>query len=419
MTGAVTSYSGTTLTINATTTAGSGTHGLWMVSTQAITTVTYATTDQTPLLTLTEDVSHNVELSGIRFLWGTGAGEYYMITLNTGTGKPILIHDCYFEFDGEGSHIILNWQAGHRGVVWDSTFAGFPFAVAGTGIKVAQHSSTGSWTSASTMGAADTTGLNNIYIEDCDFHAMRNATDFDGNSRSVMRYCLFDNAGTGTHGADSGNYGVRHYEWYNNEFVFTNLNSESFALTWFFFLRGGTGVFTDNDIDNISSSWWGNKDEFSMAILNLNENWGPNPCWGADDPGVQYPCPRQVGLGYVTGSGTDGLDRTTDSVTYVGDSEPVYIWGNTGSTPTIAYSSGGGGCTNPDSAADYIVEDRDYFVGTAKPGYSKYTYPHPLRGEETPPVANPRNHTGPTGANSSIGIGMGGNSLTGGYSVGP
>ena len=34
-------------------------------------------------------------------------------------------------------------------------------------------------------------------------------------------------------------------------------------------------------------------------------------------------------------------------------------------------------CSSPDTASNYIVSGRDYIFG-AKPGYSPYTYPHPL-----------------------------------------
>jgi hypothetical protein len=86
-------------------------------------------------------------------------------------------------------------------------------------------------------------------------------------------------------------------------------------------------------------------------------------------------------MGRVTG--TAGYD----SITYVGDSEPAYIWNITGSAPRINVSDyGGNECTNPDTSANYIRSGRDYFVGTPKPGYQKYTYPHPLRSQSSPPT---------------------------------
>ena len=42
-----------------------------------------------------------------------------------------------------------------------------------------------------TMGSRDTTGLNNFYVEDCYF-AGAQCFDFDDNSRTVVRRCLFN-----------------------------------------------------------------------------------------------------------------------------------------------------------------------------------------------------------------------------------
>jgi hypothetical protein len=82
-------------------------------------------------------------------------------------------------------------------------------------------------------------------------------------------------------------------------------------------------------------------------------------------------------MGRVTGA------AGSDSITYKGDSEPLYIWNNTGqNTPSIGeYPDGqGDSCSGTqDFSSNYIVQNRDYFVGVPKPGYTKYTYPHPQR----------------------------------------
>ena len=82
------------------------------------------------------------------------------------------------------------------------------------------------WTTLSKWGATDTTGRNNFYFEDCDFHAYLNFLSNDDNSRTVLRHCVFDNAGMGTHGADSSPYGQRHFEIYDSEFVFNSTNGD-------------------------------------------------------------------------------------------------------------------------------------------------------------------------------------------------
>ncbi len=104
---------------------------------------------------------------------------------------------------------------------------------------------------------------------------------------------------------------------------------------------------------------------------------------------VDYHCPRQVGFGYVTGAGVDGFGRTLDENAglgwipggYVGDVEPLFVWGNSGAdcTPQIQ-GSGYNDATDPDLAQDYLIEGRDYVsTGTAKPGWTPAPYPYALR----------------------------------------
>jgi hypothetical protein len=114
-----------------------------------------------------------------------------------------------------------------------------------------------------------------------------------------------------------------------------------------------------------------------MTVYNLRYNSGPNPCW------TSYPVPRQVGFGRVTG--TAGLDRVG---VYSGDSEPAYIWNNTGNKLPIGISDfAPNQCPTTNASSAYIVSGRDYFIDVAKPGYSKFTYPHPLaRSTLSPPT---------------------------------
>lgn len=373
MTGTVVSYSGTTLTVNVTSTAGSGTHGLWVITTAALTTVVYSSSGT--MLTLNEDATHHVELSGVRFIVGSPSGtEKHMVDIHGSGGKPVLVHDCYFENNGNVCNIYFSVN---RGVIWNCSFPCFPFSMAAVALKMANHSQTTDWSTKSTMGTNDVNGAGNIYFEDCDFHGYLNCLDWDSNARAAMRYCIFNNAGTTTHGNDSSYYGVRHYQYYNNKFIFNDLGNATLPLNWWFFLRGGTGVFADNEMDNINSSWWGDKAEFQLAVLNLREAWGPYACWGAGIAGVQYPAPRQIGQGYVTGAGV-----TDPTWGYRGDSEPMYIWNNVGSY-SVSMANGGGSCTDADSSSDYIQSGRDYIINVPKPGFVKYTYPHPLRAMAT------------------------------------
>lgn len=371
MTGTVTSYSGTTLVMDITSVEGTGTHPVWMISTDAATTIVHNAAGSV-LLSLTEDLSHSVELSGVRFVNATGTNDF--VSMNrTANGKPILIHDMYFEAS-HGTQDAIQSDT-NQGVIWNCSFVALPYSGSQLAIHHAVSGSSDSWSQPSTMGAADTTGTNNLYIEDSDFHGWLNATDFDSNARSVMRRVLFNNAGFGTHGADTSNYGQRHFEFYDSEMTFDGFsNLQTLPIARGFYLRGGTGVIADNIINMPGGSDYPNKLGVDMTVMNLQRNGGPNPCWGANVAGIQYPAPRQVGMGRITGTAGN------DSITYTGDSEPLYIWNNAGSFTIGTTDFGGSDCASPDSTPSYVVGGRDYIVGTPKPGYVKYTYPHPLRG---------------------------------------
>jgi len=253
------------------------------------------------------------------------------------------------------------------------------------------------------MGTADVTGESNLYIEDNTFtKVLQAAIDVDDNCRVVIRHNVFDNSALGSHGADTSSVGGRHFELYDNTFTFTNFGecngSQTANVPFFFFLRGGTGVITNNTgLTDMSSCAWGNKPALNFTVMNLQRDAGPNPCWGAGTSGgSRYHAPRQIGMGRVTGAGKDGLGRATDSMTYVGDSEPLYIWDQSG--PLVVALSDYGP-SNADSCSgttdltrNYVVPGRDFFVdGTAKPGWTRFAYPHPLRVRAPSPPASPAN----------------------------
>jgi hypothetical protein len=384
MDGTVVSYSGTTLAMTVSATGGSGTNHRWLVSTAPTTVlVNNDTVASEALITVVESAQGRTEVSGIKIAAGTGsASDIAMVWASS--GNPILVHDCWMESSSNSGDLIFSTT--NRGVIWNCSFDSSPFSMAPLAL---QHkdvpSLTGSWNKPSTMGMADTTGTNNLYVEDSDFHAFLNAFDNDDNGRITVRHALFDNAGMGTHGADTSSIGQRHFEVYDSTFVFNAYtDGTTFNLNWWFYVRGGTFVVADNIMPAIVSQDYGTKPAFNMTVMNLQRNAGPDPCWGAGTSGgADYPAPRQVGMGRITGT------RGNDSMAYVGDSEPAYIWGITGPA-LIGLSDYGPGqpfsCAGStyDTSANYIVEGRDYFL-TQKVGYTKYTYPHPLRAGTTGP----------------------------------
>ena len=227
-----------------------------------------------------------------------------------------------------------------------------------------------SWTTSDGMGMNDTNGLKNIYIEDSTFNGGSNGVfDADDNSRIVVRHNSFiESGGFNSHGEDSSPYGLRHFEIYNNSFTFpdttcTNGNSSLSNISQYIWIRGGTGVIFNNSMANLTSSCWGDKSEVRLSIRGAEDDRPQGTC-----AQVAYPVPHQPGQNY------NGSNAFTD---------PIYFWGNTG---TIRID-GGWAWGNPCGFSwdTFFKWNRDGINsagtgGTAKPGYTAYTYPHPLIG---------------------------------------
>lgn len=379
MSGTVTSYNSGTgeLVMSISSSTGSnGTNGVWLFSTVSSTVIIANNTDF-PFVLASTSTTASPELSGIEFRRGTLNKAFVYAVGTTYSAKPGIVHDCWLRSDtisilGKGNRFLLynctlekptSSGAGDIGVSFDGRSAGDPSSVT-------------SWTEPSRWGADDTTLIDKVYIEDCDFHGYINeGTDFADNARAVVRHNLFHFSSVNTHGADTGDWGNRALEIYDNEFVWS---SNTLSPQWWIWIRGGTAVITDNITPNLTG-----KPTVKLSVLNLGDARGPNPGYGSGDGGIpQWPAPRQPGLGYVTGTGHDGFNRSADSIGYVGDLEPIYAWNN---TSVISVANNNLWIFNyvydvsdPDNVADYIREGTE-FKTTAKPGYVKTTYPHPLR----------------------------------------
>ncbi|MGH9688919.1 MAG: hypothetical protein ACRD5K_17710, partial [Candidatus Acidiferrales bacterium] len=374
----------------------------WLVSTVPQTVI--INNSSSTIFSVTEDSSFNTRLGNFKIQEGTGGGDG--VDFIAGGGKAIVLHDCWIEQgSGDSVHTAVN-----RGLIYNCSFDSTPFSMAPLAIHL-QPYDTSAWSTPSFWGASDTGGTHNFYLEKCVFAAYLNAEDNDEGARSVSRYSTFDNAGYGTHGADTSPIGQRYFEYYENVGVFNGYNDgTTFDMVWWFFVRGGTYVIWGNTLPALTSTDYGTKAGVNMTVMNLQRNTGTETsCWGAGftSGGQFYHAPRQVGMGYVTGLGTvtysllglvNAVTTTVGGYTaYVGDSEPAYIWGNSNVPLNNVGTSdyGGGGCTNPDTSANYIKLGRDYFNGsTVKPGYSPYQYPHPLEQDNQVVGSGPAAPTG-------------------------
>jgi hypothetical protein len=408
MQGTVTSLISGVLTMNITSTNGSGSTHRWLISTLPATIIT--NNSSSTLFSITEDTGFHTNLSGIQFAQGTGSGEVIQLFYASG-GQAILIHDNWIQ-QGSGESID---STTNRGVVWNNSFEGSTgnpgqlVTTAALRIKITSPASgQNAWTAASFWGNADTTGANNFYFETNDLHAYQAATDNDDNGRMVFRYNLVDHTEFSTHGADTSSYGQRYFEYYNNTGNYQGFSDGStfnLANGWIGLVRGGSFVIHDNTLPAISGGTdYGTKPDVKMTVMNLQRNGGPNACWGAGGtPGQYYYAPRQIGMGRVTGTGSThygSVSGSTDSITYVGDLETAYIWANSRQPLTNIsisdYGLGNGdscpGSPTPDATANYINNAQTNYSNssTAKPGYTPYTYPHPLTtggGTITSPLA--------------------------------
>src|SRR5437773_2102550 len=397
MEGAVTSYSGTTLVLNVTSIAGSGTWTFWWIATQPATTIiNNYNNGATPLLQINQNQIGSPEITGIKFYNSpTSSSTTINLRADAYFGPKTLIHDCWFQADSASDAILARTN---RALIWNCSFDD-RFSQAALGLQLKWEDLTGSpsWSTDSTMGMDDTNGATNFYIEDCDFHAYLNATDFDSASRVVFRHNILDNSGMGSHGADTGPIGMRHVELYNNELIFDNFGdcdgSVTLNVNWFFWQRGGTSVITDNVLPAISSCSWGNKSNIAFSVLNIRRNTGCYPCW------TQYPAPHQVGQGYGAGAVFHPWTcvEIPDQPNYYIFLEPVYIWNNsgTGGNNTRLNSDPDDPCGNNQQVSNYVQVGRDYIVG-AKSGYTKFTYPHPLRGGNPSPTPTATSTPAPT-----------------------
>lgn len=249
---------------------------------------------------------------------------------------------------------------------------------------------------------------NAVYIENNTFTAVSQADDIiDGyrSARAVIRYNTFTNITHGFHGTDSGSQrSPVSVEVYSN--TYSNSGTSIRAHT----MRGGTGVFYSN---TYSGNWYGITLQFQRGYTSY---WG-GLCDGTDwrvgisgesgdytalatngPHGFCNVCRERHGTwgaacsasdggtysDYFDGPASDGYPGRDQPGVKPGQIvEPVYVWNN----GAITAGAFGGEA--------WILSGRDFINNgsTPKPGYSAYTYPHPLQdqlaGEGMPPVGTP------------------------------
>jgi hypothetical protein len=250
------------------------------------------------------------------------------------------------------------------------------------------------WNHPDTMGADDHTGLSNTYVEDCSFaHASTGVTNMDANSRVVLRHCTFDDAGLNGHGQETSPYGAREWELYACKFTVSSDNR--YNMNYFLCVRGGTGLVTDCDVALIP---W-NKTIIQLNVFSITRSANDGRS-GSFCP-IEYPAPRQTGWGWVDNGANWGKVEATDTALLEGGHspgyflpngkgailDPIYVWGNRGEGTTVPQYVGKqtylpDNCGNNQVIETYLQKGRDYIVDQGpRPGWTPYTYPHPLHAQ--------------------------------------
>jgi hypothetical protein len=310
----------------------------------------------TPLITLTSGNSHHVGVGGLRFNDGSGNGNYLRF-MGTGSKVP-LVWDCSFQYPKEGGNNPTNAKIAvlsQGGVFWNTYHQGLgdPNVINMDPIFLDQPRG---WTTSSTMGQLDAGGNINVYMEDSTAKDIDALVDVDQGGRFVMRKSVLDGTWFLTHGFTSGSYsGGRHVEIYDNTFRVTTQSRNMSGR--YFWLRAGTVVITGNDAARATDtqSYGGGH----VGILDIGDNTSPN---GSDGP-------MQPGWGH---SGSADVR------------DPIYVWGNTGAMGSEVGFNNSSGCWSCVTNSQELVINQG-----PKPGWARYTYPHPARAAVESGVAPP------------------------------
>ena len=283
---------------------------------------------------------------------GGNASVGFTVSGSWKNSQPVIFQNDAFTINGSGLFRV-NVAGGF--IVAGNAFTG---AWDDSFLKLKNSNDTESWAMADTFGTRDTNGTLNIYVENNTFYGGTNqGIDCDDAARCVYRYNTLTYSSFNSHGWDTSPVGARHFEVYNNKFMHDGGTSQIANQNWAIWIRGGTGVIYSNQIANLAGSYWGDKAEINLSIRGAEDARPQGSC-----SSVKYPAPRQLGQNH------NGSSYFTD---------PIYIWGNTGTVGIEAGWNWGNPCGLTWST--FFQWGRDAVnTGAPKPGYTAYPYPHPL-----------------------------------------
>jgi len=212
-------------------------------------------------------------------------------------------------------------------------------------------------------------GTNNaMFVEDCTFTRTHgNAIDSNYGGKYVFRYNNVNDAYIEAHSVQGNHRAARSWEIYNN-----TINQINISMWVPVFLRGGTGVVFDN---TFTGNW--SADGFALDNVRSCNDLGDGgladgtSLWDGTADGTGYPARDQIGRS------TDQWEWTDIDPYPPQASDPAYCWNNKdGSDDYVFFRHG---CTE---SQNHIQENRDFYNNVTKPGYTPFTYPHPIITED-------------------------------------
>lgn len=208
-------------------------------------------------------------------------------------------------------------------------------------------------------------------------------------SRVVYRYNTFHNAVIDWHGTESNGRprGTFQFEVYNNTFDASPTGNWAALIG----ARSGTGIIANNTVNvpagSISALFdmvdyrHDGSNSPTFGLCTGSNAWDENAGVGSN---IGYHCLDQVGVGHGDLIINDSPVNSArgNVIAWVRQAtEPVYYWGNTVTCPGC--TAAGTTPNTPISHSGNIQLNRDYFL-SARPGWTAYTYPHPLVSGGTP-----------------------------------
>jgi hypothetical protein len=307
---------------------------------------------------------------------GTGYGM-----LNFDRTEPsnytVLIHDCTIDSNNVWYFPVFFSDNGI--VMWNCNFPNTgaqSYCLTGIDLQVGKYGHSESWNTADSFGTQDTTGLKNSYVENCTFtNGTSSVVNAEDSARMVWRYNTITDGLVSSHGWDTGIAGVRQMEVYNNTFVVGSggPGSPSTGNNCWVSVNGGPAVVFNNSMQALPG-----KTGVQLNVATIRRRVQPPMLCQTG-----YPAARQVGQSWSASSSAP-VGNPAIAVGGVGSILwGVYVWGNTGGEENepnyvAANQYEPDDCGNGQLIGKYVQKGRDYFVGTAKSGYTPYTYPHPL-----------------------------------------